>query len=211
MFRKYGAHATFFVASPQNLSAEAVAGLKKLAAEGHAIGCHSWRHLRAAGVLKEHTAAEYVAMEATPALAKLRELGFAPTSYGYPNSSRTDETDRELLKQFRHLRMGGMPAKGKTTAESDEFFTKVADVADRGCLLGKGIDRAGEEGHPDRTFAAIFAAMERAKARGEILVLYAHNIADGGPGHYVAPAALERILAKAKELGLAFHTYDDLP
>jgi peptidoglycan/xylan/chitin deacetylase (PgdA/CDA1 family) len=211
IFRKYGAQATFFVASPQNLSPERVAGLQELAAAGHAIGCHSWRHLRAVDVLKAHTAEEYVAMEATPALAKLRQMGFSPTCYGYPSSSRTADTDRELLKQFRHLRTGGMPAAGRGLAESDEFFTKTGDMAKRGCLLGKGIDRAGEEGHPDRAFREIFAAMERAKTRGEIIVFYAHNIADGGPGHYLAPAALERILAKAKELGLAFHTYDDLP
>jgi peptidoglycan/xylan/chitin deacetylase (PgdA/CDA1 family) len=211
VFEKYGAHATFFVASPQKLSPRQVAGLQKLASAGHAIGCHSWLHRRAADVLKEHTVEEYVALEATPALARLRELGSSPTCYGYPSSSRTNETDAALLKEFRHLRTGGMPAHGTTLAESDEFFTKVEDMAGRGCLLGKGIDRAGEDGHPDRTFAAIFAAMERAAKQGEILVLYAHNIADGGPGHYLAPAALDAILAKAKRLGLAFHTYDDLP
>jgi len=211
LFLKYGARATFFVSCPDRLSAGRVAGLKRLAAAGHAIGCHSWRHRRAADVLKEHSVAEYVAMEVAPALAKLRELGFAPTSYAYPSSSRTAATDAALLKLFRHLRTGGAPAKGRTLAQSDGFFVKASETSAHGCLLGKGIDRAGEGVHPDRTFPDIFAAMQRAVDRQEIVVFYAHNISDRGPGHYLTPAALEKILAKAKELGLAFHTYDDLP
>lgn len=211
LFEKYGAHATFFVASPQKLSPAQVAGLRRLAAAGHAIGCHSWQHLRAADVLKTHTVDEYVALEVTPALAKLRELGFEPSCFGYPSSSRTAETDAALLRLFRHLRTGGMPKEGTELAASDEFFVKADAMAQHGCLLGKGIDYAGEEGHPERTLPVLFAALERAAARREAIVLYAHNIADQGPGHHLSPAVLEQILAKAKELGLAFHTYDDLP
>ena len=211
LFLKYGARATFFVSCPDRLSAGKVAGMKRLAAAGHAIGCHSWRHRRAVDVLKDHSVAEYVAMEVEPALAKLREQGFAPTCYAYPSSSRTAATDAALLELFRHLRTGGAPAKGKTFAESGGFFVKGSEVSTHGCLLGKGIDRAGEGVHPDRTFPDIFAAMQRAVDRREVVVFYAHIISDRGPGHYLTPAALERILAKAKDLGLAFYTYDDLP
>ncbi len=211
LFAKYGAHATFFVSGPQKLSPAQVEGLHRLAAAGHAVGCHSWQHLPAADVLKTHTVDEYVALEVTPALAKLRELGFEPTCFGYPNSSRTPETDAALLRLFRHLRIGGMPKDGKGLAASDEFFLKPDAVAQHGCLLGKGMDYTGDERYPERNLPDLVAALERAAAQGEVLVLYAHNIADHGPGHHLSPAVLEAVLAKAKDLGLAFHTYDDLP
>ena len=42
LFRKYGAHATFFVCGP--IDDRAAACLRRLADEGHSIGLHGLRH-----------------------------------------------------------------------------------------------------------------------------------------------------------------------
>ncbi|MFT5027855.1 MAG: hypothetical protein ACI9VS_000273, partial [Candidatus Binatia bacterium] len=55
------------------------------------------------------------------------------------------------------------------------------------------------------------AALERAAANNEILILYAHGIAISKRGHHVTPSALERLFQKARELDLPFYTFDQLP
>ncbi|MBN2291732.1 MAG: chitooligosaccharide deacetylase, partial [Pirellulales bacterium] len=108
------------------------------------------------------------------------------------------------------LRTGIGRTKGQRIAEIDTIFTPVDKIAARGCLVGTGIDYAGTAKKPDAV-EQICEALDRAKSRREVLVLYSHNISDKGPGHYLPPGALRKILAHAKTIGLPAIGYDDLP
>ena len=59
--------------------------------------------------------------------------------------------------------------------------------------------------------AQIQKALDRAKERGECIVLYAHHISDGVPRDHLSPAVLDRVLGYAATIGLRFYTFDDLP
>jgi len=210
LFAKYNARVTFFVTRFDQLSEEQIAGLKKLEAAGHTIGCHGLRHIKAAEYTAEHGIENYLATEITPALDAMEKAGFRPSSFAYPSSNNDAETDAALLKLFRHLRTGAAPKEGQRYAEMAALFTPLDQLAERGCLIGKGIDRIGKSGNEDR-LAQLFDAMTRAANNNECLTLYAHNIADDSKSHHVSQATLEKILQKGQELGLRFYAFNDLP
>ncbi len=210
LLKKYDARATFFVTRFEQLSPAQVDGLKKLKEAGHAIGCHGFRHIKAAEHSKAHGVDDYLAKEITPALAHMEQAGFVPASFAYPMSNNDPTTDAALLKSFRHLRTGVAPKEGQRYADMNVLFTALDGVATRGCLPGKGIDRIGESGNED-VMAQLLEAMDRAEKSSEILTLYAHNIAATGKGHHLSPATLEKILAHGQRLGLRFYSFDELP
>jgi len=211
IFAAHHARATFFVSQFDRLSARQMAGLRELAAAGHAIGCHGLRHLKAVDGVQTSSVQAYLAREIEPAVARMHQAGFRPSCFAYPSSQRNEETDAALARHFRHLRSGIGLAPDRTMAQTDAIFTPLDAVSARRCLIGTGLDGAGPQATNGRTLTAIFAAMERAARRREIVVFYAHNISDEGPGHHVSPAVLEKILSYAASAGLAFYTYDDLP
>lgn len=209
LFERYGAHATFFVSQFDKLTAEQIEGLRTLQAAGHAIGCHSLRHRKAVDYVNEHSVQQYLADEITPAVNLMLDAGLRPTAFAYPNSSNNAATDDALLRQFRHLRSGAYPKEGERIVEIDALFTPIGEVAARGCLYGCSMDRAGEPGREDVP-QQIREALERAKNKGELVVLYSHNIG-AEPKNHITPQALEQVLRDTQELGLKFYTYDELP
>lgn len=211
VFARHGARATFFVTSFDRLRPEQLTGLRTLRAAGHAIGCHGLRHRVAVKTVKESSLEKYLEVEIEPALKVMREAGFVPTSFAYPCSSHTAAIDQALAPHFRHLRTGTGPKAGHSLAQTNAIFTPLEKVKGRHCLVGVGIDYAGDQDWQARSLATIFGALDRASKRGEIVVFYAHNISEDGPGHHIRLNALDAILAHAATAGLAFYTYDDLP
>ena len=209
LFAKYNAHATFFVSQFDKLNKEQIEGLRTLKRAGHAIGCHGLRHRKAAEYARKHGVSGYLADEIEPALDLMKEGGFTPVSFAYPMSNRNDETDAALLKHFRHLRGGAFCAEGQRLAELDSIFTPLGELPNRGCLLGRSIDKAGEEGR-EHIIDEVKEALRRAKQRDECVVFYSHNIGTH-PKNHIRPEALESILACGQQLGLPFYTYDNLP
>lgn len=210
LFKKYDAHVTFFVDHFYTLKPAQIAGLKKLQDAGHAIGSHSVNHIKAVDYVRTKGIEPYLQNEIDPSVKRLTEAGFKPTAFAYPNSSRSEEIDAALLKTFRHLRGGTGLQPGQRMRDLKTIFTPVDQIDGRGCLIGTGIDYAGTEKRPDY-LTEIKDAMDHAKQRGEIVVFYAHNISDKGPGHHLQPRALEEILAHAQQIELPTLTYDDLP
>lgn len=213
LFEKYGAHATFFISGFDRLSTGQVQGLQRLKAAGHAIGCHGLRHRKATDYVRDHSAEAYLADEITPAVERMVDAGLKPSCFAYPMSGNNAATDAALLKVFRHLRSGAfLPPgeEGQRLVHLERIFVPVGEVARRGCLYGTSIDRAGEE-ERSGLVAQVREAMERAKARSEVVCFYSHSISAGGPRNHLSPTALEAILEAARSLGLRFYTYDDLP
>ncbi len=209
LFEKYGAKATFFISG--EIDGKTLTTARELKRHGHAIGCHSVHHYSAVNYAAEHSAEDYVRDEVLPQLEAFRAEGFEPVSFAYPMSQNNEETDAALLKVFRHLRTGKSLATGRNLRDDNPFFVPRDGIADpeNGCLEAKGIDFAPEK--EDRTFEQIDGALARAAKNGEVLVLYAHRIADSGKGNRLSPAALEHVLQTAKQLKLPFYTMDDLP
>jgi sialidase-1 len=209
IFEKYGARGTFFVTSFDKLSDEQLDGLRRLRDAGHAIGCHGLRHRKPAEYVKEHGLEKYLADDVTPAVNAMLGAGFRPTSFAYPCSSSNATTDAALLRLFRNLRSGAFPKEGQTLAELDPIFTPVGEVAARGCFYGRSMDGTGEPGR-EGAFKQIEAAFQRALDKREVMVVYDHNIGIE-PKNHISPEAFEQVLRMAKDMGLKFYTYDELP
>lgn len=207
LFDEFGVKATFFISG--KIDGPAIEAIRQLRSHGHAIGSHSVHHLKAVEYCQEKSPDEYVRNEIQPQLQEFSSATVTPTSFAYPMSRNDAVTDETLLKVFRHLRTGKSMTKGERISEIDEFFVPVSEISDHGCLFAKGIDFAPIK--PDRTFEQIDAALARAAWNQEILVLYAHQIKETGTGNFVTPKALARVISKAKELGLEFYTFDQLP
>ncbi|MCP4642781.1 MAG: polysaccharide deacetylase family protein [bacterium] len=209
VFEKHDARGTFFITRVDTFTQEQWDGLHKLHKAGHAIGCHGLRHVKANEYAEKHGLDKYMQDEIKPALRIMTEKGLVPTSFAYPMSARTEATDAALRKHFRHLRGGAFPEDGQRLAEMNGLFTPLDGVRDRVCLLGRSLDGAGE---PRRAgvIDELQEAFERAKQNNEIVVFYAHNIGSEGRNH-ITPDGLGAVLGAAREAGLKFYTYDDLP
>tara|TARA_R110002095_G_scaffold156386_1_gene135846 strand:- start:203 stop:1009 length:807 start_codon:yes stop_codon:yes gene_type:complete len=210
LFKKYNAHVTFFVDHFHTLKPAEIEELKKLQAAGHAIGCHGVKHRKAVDYVRDHGIDQYLKDEIDPAVKLMTDAGLKPTAFAYPSSSRNTEIDQALLKTFRHLRGGTGLTPNQRMRDLKSIFVSVDQIKNTGGLIGTGIDYAGTEKRPDY-LVQIKDAMDHAKQRGEIVIFYAHNISDKGPGHHLSPKALEDILAHAQQINLPTLTYDDLP
>ncbi|QDT43132.1 Polysaccharide deacetylase [Gimesia alba] len=210
LFQKYNAKVTFFVDHFHTLKSQQIAALKQLQAADHAIGCHGVKHRKAVDYVREHGIERYLQDEISPAVKRMTDAGLKPTAFAYPSSSRNEEIDQALLKTFRHLRGGTGLAPNQRMRDLKPIFVPVDQIKQSGCLIGTGIDYAGTEKRP-HYLTEIKDAMDHAKQRGEIVIFYAHNISDNGPGHHLPPKALEEVLAHAQQINLPTLTYDDLP
>ncbi|MFK7778502.1 MAG: polysaccharide deacetylase family protein [Gimesia sp.] len=210
LFKRYDAKVTFFVDHFHTLKPTKIEGLRKLKAAGHTIGCHGAKHRKAVDYVKKMGMENYLKAEIYPAVKLMSDAGLKPTAFAYPSSSRNAEIDQALLKTFRHLRGGTGMSPNQRMRDLKTIFVSVDEISKTGCLIGTGIDYTGTEKRPDY-LVQIKDAMDHAKKRGEIVIFYAHNISDNGPGHHLPPKALEEILAHARHIGLPTLTYDDLP
>ncbi|WP_298859684.1 polysaccharide deacetylase family protein [uncultured Gimesia sp.] len=210
LFKKYDAKVTFFVDHFHTLKPTQIKGLRKLKAAGHAIGCHGAKHRKAVDYVNKMGLDNYLKAEINPAVKLMTVAGLKPTSFAYPSSSRNTEIDRELLKTFRHIRGGTGMKPEQRMRDLKTIFVPVNEISKTGTLIGTGIDYAGTEKRPDY-LVQIKDAMDHAKKRGEIVIFYAHNISENGPGHHLRPQALAEILAHAQHINLPTLTYDDLP
>ncbi len=210
LFEKYGAHVTFFIDQWDKLSPEQITGLKQLRAAGNAIGCHSLRHYPAIQYCKNHTLEQYMDAEIYPAVQLMQDAGFNPVCFAYPCSQHNKATDEALLKIFRHLR-SGTGHGDKTLDQLDTIFTKLDKISGKGCLIGTCVQPHSTD---DPLLAEVDKAFARAKQNNEIVVFYAHDIRKKdtpGPSNYITPNALEKVLKAAKDNGLNFYTFAELP
>lgn len=207
LFEEFDVKATFFISG--QINGPAVDAIRLLKSHGHAIGSHSVNHLKAVEYFQEKSKEEFLLHEIQPQIAEFKTTEVTATSFAYPMSRNNEATDKALLKIFRHIRTGKSVTAGERVCDVDAFFVPARKMSEHGCLFGKGIDYAPTLA--DRTYEQIDAALARAANNNEIIVLYAHRIAETGPGHFVTPEALTRIFGKAKELGLEFYTFDQLP
>ncbi|MCT2545111.1 MULTISPECIES: polysaccharide deacetylase family protein [Streptomyces] len=211
LFTSYGARVTFFICEPDRLDREEVRLLRRLADDGHTIGCHGLRHERAPEFVAAHGAGAYLDREVVPALDALRRLGFPARSFAYPCSARDENTDRLLLTLFDRLR-GGVPAGRRADpCLADELHVPAGDVPVRRVLPGCSVDSGrGSVAYGD-DLGGVEAALRRSAEHGGVTTLYAHCVADAHEANHVTPARLEKLLAAADGMALPCVGFDDLP
>jgi peptidoglycan/xylan/chitin deacetylase (PgdA/CDA1 family) len=104
LFDKYGARITFFVSRYAALLDSERDGIKVLAADGHDIGAHSVRHLRAPDYVEAHGVAAYLRDEVDPSIDVMRSDGYDIQAFAYPFGVRTGETDRAIARRVPVIR-----------------------------------------------------------------------------------------------------------
>lgn len=198
LFKKYGAHVTFFVAS--EITPEKAEVMKKLQAAGHTIGIHSLHHRRAIPFIHEHSEAEYIAEEILPQLDACRKYGLEIHSFAYPYSQRDDDSDRMLFRYFDHLR------SGRGSAEKTMYYP-LKNLPGKCCFVGTGIGRRYKS-----ELSVMKAELTRAAETNSVLVYYSHNIgpADKIGGIDMRTDWLEELLAHAQKLNLRIVGFDEL-
>lgn len=215
VFRKYGAHATFFIDG--EFTQREISACKRLMAEGHSIGLHGRTHANVPEYVKKHGADAYFADEIDKP-KRQANVAFIPTGdFAYPNCRRTDETDKLLLGRFDRLR-GGLgkirpyDPKGlkranlKPLVTDDRVFFPVKELASRRVVNSLLI---GEFYNTD--IDDVVACVKRAGERKEVLVLASHKIEPGAGRINMKTEWLEKILAAAKEHGVKVLSFRDIP
>ena len=187
LFDKYDAHATFFVSGV--LDDCTVKRLKKFREHGHSIGLQGLRHLSANEAVADKGAERYFEDEIVPQLDRMRVSWIPVAAFAYPNGMFSDETDALFkAKGFAHVRGGH--------ATVDRAFFPASELSSR-FRLDTFI--AGEAYHTD--VEDILKCIRRAAERKEVFVLASHGM---------KTEWIERILATAKECGVAMVGFDEL-
>ena len=209
LFSKYNAHVTFFIDRFDELTDEQIVSLHKLKDAGHAIGCHGLRHIKAAEYSEQYSVDQYISEEILPAIKVMKDKGFYPSCFAYPNSNHNSDTDEALLKHFRYLRSG--TGVQEEIIKTSNVFVKTSEISG-----GRRLD--GLSFHPksvtDDLIVQLKAAMERLSNEEELLVLYAHDIRapwEEGPKNFITPGALEEVLKYAYSKNIKFYSFDELP
>jgi peptidoglycan/xylan/chitin deacetylase (PgdA/CDA1 family) len=211
VFEKYAAKATFFPSG--NLNAEALSYLKKLDEAGHTVGCHSRNHRDAPVFFKNVCGTEYVRQEITPQKKALASVGINPEFFAYPNNRRDKNTDAQLQFQFKRFRAGcGVtrkdyysPSNKTSITEFDCAFFPVSELSRRRVMGGTGIGAYYNTDIDD-----ICRGIRRAAERDEVFVLFSHDICANPNKVSMRTEWLEKILATARECGVAVKGFRDL-
>jgi hypothetical protein len=104
ILNEHHARVTFFVAKWDTLTADAVAGIAQLAADGHDIEPHSVHHIHALEYADAHSPADYVQTEVVPSIDTVRTAGYHPTSYAYPFGEHDATIDALILPYVDRVR-----------------------------------------------------------------------------------------------------------
>lgn len=196
LFRRYNVKATFFICWPHRLDQRKKRLLRKLQAEGHEIGCHTYTHCRLPKFLQSQTVEDYLSQEIDPAIAALRDLGFEPRCFSYPYFKHRDYVTEELLKRFDVVRTDGPRRDDEEKQLTAQNGCRVVETF---CMT----DKTGME-LPISYYRDKFAHL---KAHGGAGVSCGHSLGDRRPKYPKMRCSmedLEIILALAEAHGFVF-------
>ena len=216
LFAEYGAKCSFFPNGP--LNDHALAQLKKLIDAGHTVGPHTLRHGDANAYLARTGSPEaFWRQEVQPQLDMFAKIGHRPKSMAYPNNRRNEATDEFLARKcgivhFRSGRATRYDPKGllrgalPPLSQRDDAFIPASELPSRTVMKGVGVGEAYGTDIDD-----LCRAVRRAAERDEALILFSHNIAPDAHGVNMKSEWLVKLLAAAKESGVAMLGFDDIP
>ena len=196
IFKKYDAHATFFIVG--RLTPEKIDVMKKLQAAGHSIGLHTVHHRDAAKFSESRGEKWYLDNEILPQLQICRENGLIVRNFAYPNNRRNEKTDAMLYKYFDYLRAGNGPAR-------KPIYYPVAEIKKQMVLGGGGIGVFYKSDVEE-----LKSRLDKAAASNSVIVFFSHNIAPNAKHIHMPSELLEVLLAHAQKLGMKVAGFDQL-
>ena len=198
LFKKYDAHASFFVVG--EITPEKAEVMKKLRDAGHTVGLHTLHHRDAIPFIHEQGGDKYLTEEVKPQLDACRKYGLVIRSFAYPNNRHDDDSDRLLFPYFDHFRAGNGPAR-------ETLYYPMKNLPEKCWLGGTGIGSYYKSELP-----VLKQKLEHAAQSGSLLVFFSHNI---GPADQIGRVDmpidwLDELLACAKSLNLRIIGFDEL-
>jgi peptidoglycan/xylan/chitin deacetylase (PgdA/CDA1 family) len=104
MFAAHHARLTFFITRWQDLTANELAELKQLSADGHDLEPHTVHHLNAVDYVAAHGLDGYLADEVLPSIQVMADAGYHATSFAYPFGVHDDAIDAAVLQHVDRVR-----------------------------------------------------------------------------------------------------------
>lgn len=196
IFKKYDAHATFFIVG--EITPEKIEVMKKLQAAGHSVGLHTSHHRNATKFMKSKGEKWYLDNEILPQLKVCEENGLTVRNFAYPNNRRDEKTDAMLYKYFDYLRAGNGPAK-------KPIYYPVTEIKKQMVLGGGGIGVFYKSDVEE-----LKSRLDRAAKTNTLIVFFSHNIAPDAKHIHMPTEMLEALLAHAQKLGMKVVGFDQL-
>ena len=197
IFKKYDAHATFFIV--REITPERAEVMKTLQAAGHTVGLHSRSHRKAHPLPDGWNEDKYIANQILPQLESCKKFGIKVRSFAYPNNRRNEKTDQMLFKYFDYLRAGW----GKT---QQPVYTPLADLPSKMVLAGGGIGK-----YYKSDLNNLKSLLDEAHKRDALIVFFSHNITPNAKSIHMPTEMLEELLKHARKLNMNIVGAEELP
>lgn len=200
ILEKYDAKTTFFLTGVGSLNDQEKIWLKQIRDAGHEIGAHGEYHLSMNTHIKENGLRNYWRKEIKEHLRSFENIGIQPQVFAYPFGEKNHYIDFFLLNQFKATR---------NVASKKEQIEDIEEIYHRPNTRQKRFYSLGIDNKEHITHAQLENALTKAKNKGEIIFLHAHNIGDQ-EGYEISIANLTRLLILTQDLKLNFYSYSDL-
>ena len=194
IFKKYNAHATFFVV--KDITDAKLAVMKKLQDAGHSIGLHGVNHRDATRFIARYGEKWYFENEIRPQLDVCLKNGLIIRSFAYPNNRRDERSDKLMFQHFDYLRAGYGPSKK---------IIYYPAVKEKMVLGGGGIGVFYKS-----DLEELKSRLDKAAKDGRIIVFFSHNITPGAKHIHMPTETLEALLAHAAKLKLPVIGFNQL-
>lgn len=205
ILEKYNAKATFFLTDFDLYGPTQYQELATLQSDGDEMACHSLRHLDTMDYLSNHTMAQYIAAEITPAIAAMDAKGMHPTDFAYPDGSYNNSTNAALQPYFTHLRITS--DYNDPAAPDDPSIPMAWYNFNNETILGA----IGMDNIFNVSMNQYYGLMNTVVGNKTVLILYGHDTVESTANDYITPPSrLDAILNYAVQHNLTFYTMSDL-
>ena len=204
LLKEFGVKATFFVRGLDRFDDTELALLQGLAADGHELGSHSYRHRSVTRHYGGDPARidEYLETEVLPAIAAMRALGLKPGSFAYPYGHHTPEYDAAVLQHFCHLRSISYRRRYLAPHRLRTIFHQPGS--------GERLHHAIGIDNVFSNDGFMAASMRKAESQRMVLGLFGHRIAENDEDYSVRPSRLRALLQMAASMNLRSYTVSQL-